>query len=111
MEQIDKTKELETKDIRQLLWKYALPAVISQIIASLYNIADRIFIGQGVGPLAIAGLAITTLIKIAAFKMAHLRKILEYLWFNSIKVVFEYFIGHPFVYFLHSEQQPRYIIV
>lgn len=59
MEQIDKTKELETKDIRQLLWKYALPAVISQIIASLYNIADRIFIGQGVGPLAIAGLAIT----------------------------------------------------
>ncbi|MBQ2574729.1 MAG: MATE family efflux transporter, partial [Bacteroidales bacterium] len=59
MEQIDKTKELETKDIRQLLLKYALPAVISQIIASLYNIADRIFIGQGVGPLAIAGLAIT----------------------------------------------------
>jgi Na+-driven multidrug efflux pump len=59
LEQIDKTKELETKDIRLLLWKYALPAVISQIIASLYNIADRIFIGQGVGPLAIAGLAIT----------------------------------------------------
>jgi len=59
MEQIDKTKELETKDIRQLLWMYALPSVISQVIASLYNIADRIFIGQGVGPLAIAGLAIT----------------------------------------------------
>ena len=59
MEQIDKTKELETRDIRQLLWIYALPAVISQVIASLYNIADRIFIGQGVGPLAIAGLAIT----------------------------------------------------
>lgn len=38
---------------------YALPSVISQIIASIYNIADRIFIGQGVGPLAIAGLAIT----------------------------------------------------
>jgi len=55
----DRTKELETRDIRQLLWVYALPAVIGQIIASLYNIADRIFIGQGVGPLAIAGLAIT----------------------------------------------------
>lgn len=59
METIDRTKELETKDIGQLLWSYALPAVISQIIASVYNIVDRIFIGRGVGALAIAGLAIT----------------------------------------------------
>ena len=59
METIDRTKELETKDIGQLLWMYALPAVISQIIASVYNIVDRIFIGRGVGALAIAGLAIT----------------------------------------------------
>ena len=56
---MDKTKELETRNIGQLLWIYALPAVISQIIASVYNIADRVFIGHGVGPLAIAGLAIT----------------------------------------------------
>jgi putative MATE family efflux protein len=59
LETIDRTKELETKDIGQLLWMYALPAVISQIIASVYNIVDRIFIGRGVGALAIAGLAIT----------------------------------------------------
>lgn len=59
MEVIDKTKELETKSVGSLLWAYALPAVISQIIASIYNIVDRIFLGQGVGPLAIAGLAIT----------------------------------------------------
>ena len=59
METLDRTKELETQDIGTLLWKYALPAVISQIIASIYNIVDRIFIGHGVGPLAIAGLAIT----------------------------------------------------
>lgn len=59
MEVMDRTKELETKRISTLLWAYALPAVVSQIIASFYNIADRIFIGQGVGPLAIAGLAIT----------------------------------------------------
>ena len=38
---------------------YALPSVISQIIASVYNIVDRIFIGHGVGAMAIAGLAIT----------------------------------------------------
>ena len=59
METLDRTKELETRDIGSLLWKYALPAVISQIIASIYNIVDRIFIGRGVGALAIAGLAIT----------------------------------------------------
>lgn len=55
----DKTKILETEKISKLLWLYAWPAVISQIIASVYNIVDRIFIGQGVGALAIAGLAIT----------------------------------------------------
>lgn len=59
MEVIDKTRELETKGIGHLLWIYALPSVISQIIASIYNIVDRIFIGHGVGAMAIAGLAIT----------------------------------------------------
>ena len=56
---MDKTKELETKPIGQLLWVYALPAVISQIISSVYNICDRVFLGQYVGALAISGLAIT----------------------------------------------------
>ena len=59
MEQLDRTKELETKDIKQLLWAYALPSIVSQVIASVYNICDRVFLGQCVGALAIAGLAIT----------------------------------------------------
>src|SRR5574344_742356 len=59
MEVLDKTKELETRSIKSLLRIYALPAVISQIIASVYNMVDRVFIGNGVGDLAIAGLAIT----------------------------------------------------
>lgn len=59
MEELERTRELETQNVSSLLWKYALPAVISQIIASIYNIVDRIFIGHGVGALAIAGLAIT----------------------------------------------------
>ena len=59
MEQIDRTRELETRNISQLLWIYALPSIVSQIIASVYNIVDRIFLGQCVGALAIAGLAIT----------------------------------------------------
>ena len=56
---MDNTKELETKPIGALLWQYALPAVITQVVASIYNIVDRIFLGQYVGALAIAGLAIT----------------------------------------------------
>ncbi len=57
--QIDRTKELETKGIGALLLMYAVPSVVTQIISSIYNVCDRIFIGQGVGALAIAGLAIT----------------------------------------------------
>lgn len=56
---VDRTKEFETKPIAALLWQYALPAVITQIIASVYNICDRMFLGQCVGALAIAGLAVT----------------------------------------------------
>ena len=56
---IDKTKEFESKPIAPLLWQYAIPAVITQIIASIYNICDRVFLGQCVGALAIAGLAVT----------------------------------------------------
>ncbi len=59
MEYIDRTKELETKNIGTLLWAYALPSIVSHIIASIYNIVDRVFLGQYVGALAIAGLAIT----------------------------------------------------
>ena len=50
---------METKKISTLLWAYALPSIISHIIASIYNIVDRVFLGQCVGALAIAGLAIT----------------------------------------------------
>ena len=59
MAPLDRTKELETKNIKQLLWAYALPSIVSQVIASVYNICDRVFLGQYVGALAIAGLAIT----------------------------------------------------
>lgn len=56
---MDQINELETRPVGRLLWQYALPAVITQIVASVYNIVDRIFLGQYVGAMAIAGLAIT----------------------------------------------------
>ena len=54
-----KTLELGTRPVGRLLWQYALPAMVAMVASSLYNIVDRIFIGQIVGPDAIAGLAIT----------------------------------------------------
>ena len=43
----------------QLLWQYALPAIVAMSASSIYNIIDRAMIGQIVGPEAIAGLGIT----------------------------------------------------
>ncbi|MCQ4875566.1 MATE family efflux transporter [Butyricimonas paravirosa] len=50
---------LGTEKIGKLLMQYAIPAIIAMTASSLYNMVDSIFIGHGVGPLAIAGLAIT----------------------------------------------------
>ena len=50
---------LGTKTIGQLLVQYSLPAIIASLATSLYNIVDSIFIGRGVGAMAISGLAIT----------------------------------------------------
>lgn len=50
---------LGTEDIKKLLMRYAIPAIVAMTAASLYNMMDSIFIGHGVGPLAIAGLAVT----------------------------------------------------
>ena len=51
--------ELGQKPVGRLLWQYALPAIVAMTASSLYNIIDRAFIGQVVGPEAIAGLGIT----------------------------------------------------
>ena len=53
------TLELGTKPVGPLLMQYALPAIIAMTASSLYNIIDRVVIGQVVGPMAISGLAIT----------------------------------------------------
>lgn len=57
--QTDKFNELGEKPVGRLLLQYAVPAIIAMTAASLYNIIDGIFIGQGVGDKAIMGLALT----------------------------------------------------
>lgn len=51
--------ELGNRSIPRLLVQYSVPAIIASVATSLYNIIDSIFIGRGVGAIAIAGLAIT----------------------------------------------------
>ena len=50
---------LGTEPIGKLLTKFAIPSIIAMTASSLYNMTDSIFIGHGVGPLGIAGLALT----------------------------------------------------
>jgi len=53
------TNKLSTEKVGKLLWEYSIPSIVGMVVMSLYNVVDRIFIGQGVGPLAISGLALT----------------------------------------------------
>ena len=50
--------ELGTASIRSLLLKYAMPGIIAMTAMSLYNMVDSIFIGHGVGALALSGLTV-----------------------------------------------------
>lgn len=50
---------LGTRPVSKLLVQYSVPAIIAMVATSMYNIIDSIFIGHGVGSMAIAGLAIT----------------------------------------------------
>ena len=49
MEEQKKRNSLETEKEGKLIANFAMPAIISMLVSSLYNIVDQIFIGQGVG--------------------------------------------------------------
>jgi putative MATE family efflux protein len=52
-------QKLGTEPIGRLLVQYSLPAITAMVATSVYNLLDRVFIGHGVGPMAISGLALT----------------------------------------------------
>lgn len=49
---------LRNEEIKKVLFKMSMPAIIGMLVNSLYNIIDTIFVGQGVGALGIAGVII-----------------------------------------------------
>ena len=50
-ERVEEANPLATERIGRLMVKFSIPAIISMLVSSLYNIVDQIFIGQGVGML------------------------------------------------------------
>jgi putative MATE family efflux protein len=56
---MNRTLRLEKEKIGKLLIDFSLPAIIGMIVMASYNIVDRIFVGRGVGSLAISGVTIT----------------------------------------------------
>ncbi len=55
------TNDLGTFPVHKLLLRLAAPAILAQLINALYNIVDRIYIGNmsGIGHLAITGVGLT----------------------------------------------------
>lgn len=50
---------LGTENVGRLLWRLAIPAIVAQSVTAMYNLVDRLFIGQMLGRDAMAGLTLT----------------------------------------------------
>jgi putative MATE family efflux protein len=56
---MDRSEQLRTGNIPRLMLKFSLPAIIAMIVHALYNVVDSIFVGRGVGELALAGVTVS----------------------------------------------------
>jgi len=56
---MDRSNELGNENVWKLLVKFSIPAVIGMLVNALYSVVDRIFVGRGVGSMALSGVAIT----------------------------------------------------
>jgi putative MATE family efflux protein len=55
----EKTRELAELNVPRLMLKFFVPSFIGVFVNALYNVVDRIFIGQGVGSMALSGVSVT----------------------------------------------------
>lgn len=69
---IEKINKLETEPIGKLLATFSIPAVVAMMVNAIYNVVDRIFIGQYVGEAALAGLTIVFPVMMLFFAFAGL---------------------------------------
>lgn len=66
------SSDMQTQSIGSLLWKFSLPAIVGMLVNALYNIVDRIFVGRGVGSIAIAATTVAFPIMIVFMAVAML---------------------------------------
>jgi putative MATE family efflux protein len=57
-EKQDAASRLGTEPISKLLLKFSIPAITGMLVNALYNVVDRIFVGQGVNEIALGGLSL-----------------------------------------------------
>lgn len=55
---MQQSKQLGELKISKLIWKFSVPAIVGMLVNALYNVVDRIFVGNGVGSLALAGITV-----------------------------------------------------
>ncbi len=70
-ESLKDSKQLGEEKVSSLLLKYSIPAIVGMLVNALYNVIDRVFVGNGVNSLAIAGttIAFPIMLIIMAFAM------------------------------------------
>lgn len=56
---MNNTNELGSQKIGKLILKFSIPSIVGMMVNSLYSIVDRIFVGRGVGSIALSGVAVT----------------------------------------------------
>ncbi len=54
-----RTERLATDPLGPLLLRFSLPVIVHLVVVALYNLVDRIFVGRGVGPTALAAVTVS----------------------------------------------------
>ena len=67
---VNRREMLANEDIGTLLLKLSLPAAVGMLVQALYNVVDTIFVGRGVGVLAIAGMSVAFPIQMIVMAVA-----------------------------------------
>ncbi len=56
---MDRAEQMAIGTITSLLFRFSLPAIVGMLVHALYNVVDSIFVGRGVGELALAGITVS----------------------------------------------------
>ncbi|HHT67789.1 MAG TPA: MATE family efflux transporter [Firmicutes bacterium] len=56
---MNRAERLGQEKVLPLLIRFSIPAIVGMLVQALYNVVDRIFVGNGVGPLGLAGLTVS----------------------------------------------------